>query len=335
MDSETPVIDAMEEPTKGQRVETDGLAELKSPHIPSHFSAKITATAPEDEDAEIEDEMEENPTRCEEMDSDIATAQHSIADSVKMHSNVDLDLLAAAEAIGQSAASHEAPAETATLAPSAPRRIVTAVRTRRPARSEGLNQIANYGSSSDESSIEDAPPAEAPELESKRFPPHHHPPPHPTPAAPVLTPRPWGRPLNPPRRPSGGAGDDEAHGAKIAGEIRSKNEIAPPPTSAVEPVVVQGVVQPLGTVSAVVDCAVVIQSLRGLPAMDEESIVCLPGGRAVGTVAEVFGPIYEPLYILRFPRSPARPPPAPLPPAPPCPCPPSRRGGGRRGRAAR
>ena len=42
--------------------------------------------------------------------------------------------------------------------------------------------------------------------------------------------------------------------------------------------------------------------MRGLPAMDEDSIVCCENGKAIGAVAEVFGPIYEPLYILRFPR---------------------------------
>jgi hypothetical protein len=97
-------------------------------------------------------------------------------------------------------------------------------------------------------------------------------------------------------------GDDEAHGVKIVGEIRTKNEIVPPPTSVVEPVIVQGTLQPLGTISAVVDSTIVIQSMRGLPAMDEDSIVCCENGKAIGAVAEVFGPIYEPLYILRFPR---------------------------------
>ncbi len=85
-------------------------------------------------------------------------------------------------------------------------------------------------------------------------------------------------------------------------EVRTKNEIVPPPSSVIEPVIVQGTIQPLGTISAIIECTIVIQSLKGLPAMDEESIICFENGKALGAVAEVFGPIYEPLYILRFPR---------------------------------
>jgi hypothetical protein len=46
----------------------------------------------------------------------------------------------------------------------------------------------------------------------------------------------------------------------------------------------------------------VIQAAVGVPALDEDTVLCFEDKRTLGVVAEIFGPIYEPLYVVRFER---------------------------------
>uniref|UniRef100_A0A8P4KLT6 H/ACA ribonucleoprotein complex subunit n=1 Tax=Dicentrarchus labrax TaxID=13489 RepID=A0A8P4KLT6_DICLA len=58
--------------------------------------------------------------------------------------------------------------------------------------------------------------------------------------------------------------------------------------------------QPVGTVSSIIQQLVVIQSLKDTPPLNDDSIIFRSDGLAVGKVFEVFGPVSNPLYILRF-----------------------------------
>uniref|UniRef100_A0A3Q2PLZ2 H/ACA ribonucleoprotein complex non-core subunit NAF1 n=1 Tax=Fundulus heteroclitus TaxID=8078 RepID=A0A3Q2PLZ2_FUNHE len=58
--------------------------------------------------------------------------------------------------------------------------------------------------------------------------------------------------------------------------------------------------QPVGTVSSIVQQLVIIQSLKDTPPLNEDSILFRCDRVAVGKVFEVFGPVCSPLYVLRF-----------------------------------
>lgn len=55
-----------------------------------------------------------------------------------------------------------------------------------------------------------------------------------------------------------------------------------------------------GTVSSIIEQLVIIESLRGLPPINEESIIFKEDRQAAGKVFEVFGPVQHPFYVLRF-----------------------------------
>ncbi|KFR12595.1 H/ACA ribonucleoprotein complex non-core subunit NAF1, partial [Opisthocomus hoazin] len=55
-----------------------------------------------------------------------------------------------------------------------------------------------------------------------------------------------------------------------------------------------------GTVSSIIEQLVVIESLRGLPPVNEESIIFKEDRQAAGKVFEIFGPVLHPFYVLRF-----------------------------------
>ncbi|NXG18288.1 NAF1 protein, partial [Grallaria varia] len=55
-----------------------------------------------------------------------------------------------------------------------------------------------------------------------------------------------------------------------------------------------------GTVSSIIEQLVIIESLRGLPPVNEESIIFKEDRQAAGKIFEVFGPVLHPFYVLRF-----------------------------------
>ncbi|XP_009952264.1 PREDICTED: H/ACA ribonucleoprotein complex non-core subunit NAF1, partial [Leptosomus discolor] len=55
-----------------------------------------------------------------------------------------------------------------------------------------------------------------------------------------------------------------------------------------------------GTVSSIIEQLVIIESLRGLPPVNEESIIFKEDRQAVGKIFEIFGPVLHPFYVLRF-----------------------------------
>ncbi|XP_075005503.1 H/ACA ribonucleoprotein complex non-core subunit NAF1 [Calonectris borealis] len=55
-----------------------------------------------------------------------------------------------------------------------------------------------------------------------------------------------------------------------------------------------------GTVSSIIEQLVIIESLRGLPPVNEESIIFKEDRQAAGKIFEIFGPVLHPFYVLRF-----------------------------------
>ena len=77
-------------------------------------------------------------------------------------------------------------------------------------------------------------------------------------------------------------------------------QVAPPPKSKPTRPAIEGPIAKLGQVSAVLDGTVVVQAQLGCPALDEDTELCFEDRTTLGVIAELFGPINEPLYILRF-----------------------------------
>ncbi|NXU12019.1 NAF1 protein, partial [Pardalotus punctatus] len=55
-----------------------------------------------------------------------------------------------------------------------------------------------------------------------------------------------------------------------------------------------------GTVSSIIEQLVIIESLRGLPPVNEESIIFKEDRHAAGKIFEIFGPVLHPFYVIRF-----------------------------------
>ncbi|NXC32236.1 NAF1 protein, partial [Campylorhamphus procurvoides] len=55
-----------------------------------------------------------------------------------------------------------------------------------------------------------------------------------------------------------------------------------------------------GTVSSIIDQLVIIESVRGLPPVNEESIIFKEDRQAAGKIFEIFGPVSHPFYAIRF-----------------------------------
>ncbi|KAM4749967.1 uncharacterized protein FYW61_014869 isoform 1-T2 [Anableps anableps] len=86
--------------------------------------------------------------------------------------------------------------------------------------------------------------------------------------------------------------------------IKARDEVLLEELPAVEEVSVslpeEAELQPMGTVSSIVQQLVIIQSLKDTPPLNEDSILFRSDRVAVGKVFEVFGPVCSPLYVLRF-----------------------------------
>lgn len=102
----------------------------------------------------------------------------------------------------------------------------------------------------------------------------------------------------------GAAGDDDEDEGGTSGPqlLRTKNEVAPPPPDRLAIKEVEGDIAVMGKVQALVEDSAVIQGVPGVPALDEGTVLCLDSRRPIGAVSEIFGPIYEPLYVVRFAR---------------------------------
>ena len=59
-------------------------------------------------------------------------------------------------------------------------------------------------------------------------------------------------------------------------------------------------IEPAGSVLSVFDGMVVVQGLESQRALDESSVLCLEDRSLIGRIEEVFGPITQPLYALRW-----------------------------------
>ncbi|XP_029014220.1 H/ACA ribonucleoprotein complex non-core subunit NAF1 isoform X2 [Betta splendens] len=98
--------------------------------------------------------------------------------------------------------------------------------------------------------------------------------------------------------------DDDDVGLNQSAPIKTRDEVLLEELPAVEEVAVSlpedAELEPVGTVSSILQQLVVIQSLKDTPALTDESIIFTSDRLAVGKVFEVFGPVSSPLYILRF-----------------------------------
>lgn len=100
--------------------------------------------------------------------------------------------------------------------------------------------------------------------------------------------------------------DEEDDGGANSGPngIRTRNEL--PPTAlplATRPIIEMAEtlkLRSMGAVSGVVETMVVVQSLRGMPALDIDTILWLDGHVVLGYIFDVFGPVIAPLYSVRF-----------------------------------
>ncbi|XP_078068219.1 uncharacterized protein naf1 [Mustelus asterias] len=58
--------------------------------------------------------------------------------------------------------------------------------------------------------------------------------------------------------------------------------------------------EPIGFVSSIIDQLVIVESLKDMPPVNEETILFKMDNTSVGKVFEVFGPVSHPFYIVRF-----------------------------------
>lgn len=57
---------------------------------------------------------------------------------------------------------------------------------------------------------------------------------------------------------------------------------------------------PIGKILSIVDVLVVVQSYKAMPPLDIDSILFKDNGEPIGSIFDVFGPIQEPHYSIRF-----------------------------------
>lgn len=98
--------------------------------------------------------------------------------------------------------------------------------------------------------------------------------------------------------------DDDDEGFSQPTPIKTRDEVLLEELPAVEEVCItlpeEAELQPVGTVSSILQQLVIIQSLKDTPALNDGSILFKSDKLAVGKVFEVFGPVSSPLYIMRF-----------------------------------
>ncbi|XP_051801620.1 H/ACA ribonucleoprotein complex non-core subunit NAF1 isoform X2 [Acanthochromis polyacanthus] len=98
--------------------------------------------------------------------------------------------------------------------------------------------------------------------------------------------------------------EDDDEGFSQPTPIKTRDEVLLEELPAVEEVCItlpeEADLQPVGTVSSILQQLVIIQSLKDTPPLNDDSILFRCDKLAVGKVFEVFGPVSSPLYIMRF-----------------------------------
>uniref|UniRef100_A0A3Q2UUI2 H/ACA ribonucleoprotein complex subunit n=1 Tax=Haplochromis burtoni TaxID=8153 RepID=A0A3Q2UUI2_HAPBU len=105
--------------------------------------------------------------------------------------------------------------------------------------------------------------------------------------------------------PSAPAAEEEVdEGFSQPAPIKTRDEILLEELPAVEEVCItlpeEAELQPLGTVSNIIQQLVIIQSLKDTPPLNDGSIIFKSDREAAAKVFEVFGPVSSPMYVLRF-----------------------------------
>ncbi|KAJ3614551.1 hypothetical protein NHX12_018123 [Muraenolepis orangiensis] len=99
-------------------------------------------------------------------------------------------------------------------------------------------------------------------------------------------------------------GEDEDEGFSQPAPLKTRDEVLLKDLPAVEELCVSlpetAEVQPIGTVTSIIQELVIVQSLKGTPTLKEDSIIFTSDRLAVSKVFEVFGPVSQPHYVLRF-----------------------------------
>ncbi|KAL2524539.1 nuclear assembly factor 1 [Abeliophyllum distichum] len=97
--------------------------------------------------------------------------------------------------------------------------------------------------------------------------------------------------------------EDEDGGRAMAGPIMSKNElqVLPPVPSVNVTLQPHHQIQPVGIVSSIIGAQVIVEGVENHNPLNEGSIVWITESRsALGIVDEVFGPVKNPYYIVRY-----------------------------------
>ncbi|OCT99653.1 hypothetical protein XELAEV_18005436mg [Xenopus laevis] len=58
--------------------------------------------------------------------------------------------------------------------------------------------------------------------------------------------------------------------------------------------------KPIGMVSSIIEQLVIIESMKDVPPLNEDSVIFNEGRNAVGKIFEIFGPVPHPFYVIRF-----------------------------------
>ncbi|KAM4708967.1 H/ACA ribonucleoprotein complex non-core subunit NAF1 [Discoglossus pictus] len=58
--------------------------------------------------------------------------------------------------------------------------------------------------------------------------------------------------------------------------------------------------KPFGTISSIIEQLVIIESLKDVPPIHEDSVIFKENRHAVGKIFEIFGPVPHPFYVIRF-----------------------------------
>ncbi|XP_041040210.1 H/ACA ribonucleoprotein complex non-core subunit NAF1 [Carcharodon carcharias] len=104
---------------------------------------------------------------------------------------------------------------------------------------------------------------------------------------------------------SDGDDDDQEPGEKRKPQpVKTKDELLLEDLPKVEEVNIvlpdEVAKEPIGFVSSIIDQLVIVESLKEMPPVNEETILFKMDNTSVGKVFEVFGPVSHPFYVLRF-----------------------------------
>ncbi|KAG8453756.1 hypothetical protein GDO86_000398 [Hymenochirus boettgeri] len=97
--------------------------------------------------------------------------------------------------------------------------------------------------------------------------------------------------------------EDEPIGAN-EGPLKTKDELLLNDLPEVEEVSItlpeEVELKPFGIVSSIIEQLVIIESLKDVPPLNEDSVIFKDDRNAVGKIFEIFGPVPHPFYVIRF-----------------------------------